>query len=109
MSEEIGLLKNIKWIKDRILLVERADGSVLLVRKGYPCHHRTKDGDYADHLHFYITTRDRIEDINKLNKLIDWLEAGFWRDSMFWNNEEGLRNLIMRFTKYKCPGALQAI
>ena len=94
-------------ILKNIILVERADGLVLLVKRYHPCQHRTKDGDYARHIHYYITTKNRISDINKLNELLNWLDAGFWIDSMFWDSEEGLRQLIDKFLKHKCPGALQ--
>jgi hypothetical protein len=99
----------IKWLDEdkRILLVERADGQVLLVRRKFPCPHRTEDGDYARHLHFYVTTKDKIIDETKLLKLLDWLDAGFWSDSMIWDSDEGLTNLIDRFLKYRCVGALQ--
>jgi len=107
MSEEIGLLKNIKWINRNVLLVERADGQVLLIRRHFPCSHRTANGDYSQHIHYYVTSKDRISDINKLNKLLDWLENGFWHDSMIWDSEEGLKNIIMKFLKHKCLGAIQ--
>jgi hypothetical protein len=98
-----------KWIEERILLVERIDGLVLLVRRHFPCQHRTMDGDYARHLHFYVTSRDRVDTETKLTKLIDWLEGGFWCDSMIWDTEEGLKSLINKFLKYRCVGALQAL
>jgi hypothetical protein len=98
-----------KWLDEKILLVERADGLILLVRRNFPCPHRTEDGDYARHLHFYITVKDKVDTDTKLLKLLDWLDAGFWEDSMIWDSEEGLRNLLTRFLKYRCVGALQAL
>ena len=106
---EVGLLKNIRWINRNVLVVERADGQVLLIRRHFPCSHRTANGDYSQHIHYHVTSKDKVDTEEKLQKLLNWLESGFWTDSMFWNNEEGLRNLITQFTKYKCPGALQAI
>jgi hypothetical protein len=97
-----------KWI-DEILMVERTDGMVLLVRKYFPCWHRTKEGDYARHVHFYITTKDKVDTDTKLYKLLSWLDSGFWYDSCIWSSQEGLRELVKRFLEYKCPGALQAI
>jgi len=98
------MIKNIRWINRNVLVVERADGQVLLIRRHFPCSHRTINGDEAHHLHYYITSKDK-----DLNKLIDWLDRGFWWDSMLWDTEEGVRELITRFAKYRCPGALQAI
>jgi hypothetical protein len=97
----------IKKIHEKVWLVERADGLVLLVKYYYPCQHRTKDGDYSRHIHYYITTKDRVENEHELNKLLSWLDAGFWHDSCIWSNPEGLKQIIERFLNNKCIGALQ--
>lgn len=100
-------ISKIQWIEG-ILLVERADGLVLLVKPYYPCSHRDSDGSYSRHVHFYVISKDKLTKIT-LEKLLDWLENGFWIDSMLWSNNEGLRTLIERFLKHKCIGALQAL
>lgn len=56
---------------------------------------------------YYVTSKDKVENTHELNKLLDWLESGFWMDSMIWSSQSGLRELIERFLKYKCIGALQ--
>jgi hypothetical protein len=97
----------IKKIDDKIWMVERADGLVLLIRYHYPCSHRTKDGDYARHIHYYVTSKDKIKNERELDKLLDWLDAGFWHDSCIWSSQQGLRQIIEQFLSNKCIGALQ--
>ena len=99
-------IKRIEWI-DGVILVERIDGVVLLVRRGYPCPHRTKSGDFSKHLHYHITNASEIDTPEKLRQRLNWLEYGFWSDSMIWDDSLGLLVLLSRFEKYRCAGALQ--
>jgi hypothetical protein len=103
----IGEGKELKKIDEKVWLIEREDGLVLLVKYYYPCPHRNKDGDYSRHIHFYITTKDKVDTDTKLYKLLDWLDSGFWRDSCIWSSVNGVRQLAEQFLKYECTGALQ--
>jgi hypothetical protein len=100
-------IKRIEQVDENILMVERVDGVVMLVRRGYPCPHRTRGGDYAEHLHFHITDSSEVDTPEKLQRRLSWLENGFWSDSMIWDSSQGLKNLVERFLKYRCAGALQ--
>jgi hypothetical protein len=104
--EKHPAVKRIEQLDGNTILVERADGMVLLVRRHYPCAHRTRGGDYARHLHFHIARKDEVDTPYKLERRLSWLEAGFWSDSCIWDSNEGLRNLVARFLGYRCPGAL---
>jgi len=59
--------------------VYRKDGIVLLILLSRRvCCHRTPDGDYERHVRYYVTT-DRPD--RELERLVEWLDAGFWWDS----------------------------
>jgi hypothetical protein len=59
--------------------VYRKNGAVLLVLlTKRVCEHRTFDGSYEYHVRYYVTV-DRPS--NELERLVEWLEAGFWWDS----------------------------
>jgi hypothetical protein len=77
--------------------VYRKDGMVLLIREGMQCNHKDIYGDYVRHVHYYVTT-DRPT--RELERLIEWLEAGFWWDSFCFTKEP----IIRRFLAGECMG-----
>jgi len=101
LFEKHPAVKKIEQLGENIILVERIDGAILLIRRRYPCVHKG-----ARHLQYHVTRKDEVDNIYKLEKRLDWLEYGFWVCSGIWDDNDGLRNLIVRFLNYRCPGAL---
>jgi len=92
----------IKKLKNRVGLVERSDGTILLWRT-MGCYH---GGQKFNHIHYYIINIKNIENMIKegitVSDFLAWLDH-FWHDSM----SERIDTVVQAFLKYKCTGALQ--
>jgi hypothetical protein len=77
------------WL-GRVKVVRDGRGRVLLIRGLLACPHEAK------HVHYYVTS-DRPDE--ELRKLIDWLEWGFWWDSLI----ESELPIIRRFLQDPTP------
>ena len=75
----------------------RRNGLVLLIKEGAECHHFDQTGERQRHVRYYVTT-DRPNE--ELERLIEWLEWGFWWDSFCPTKEP----VIRQFLADRCMG-----
>jgi hypothetical protein len=79
--------------------VYKRDGKILLIRMYFPCPHRTINGNPVRHVHYYVTSEQRLKELGMtLDQLIEWLECGFWWDSGIESSEP----IVQRFLNHQC-------
>jgi hypothetical protein len=88
MSQDV----QISWL-GRVKVVRDGRGRVLLIRGLLACAHQ------VPHIHYYIAS-DRPDE--ELERLVDWLDAGFWWDS-FLETDVG-EVLEKQFLNGRCMG-----
>jgi hypothetical protein len=68
-----------KWLIGDVAIYERGDEALLILLSRRQCSHHDEDFNRMRHVQYYVTYRR--ESAKEYERLIEWLDFGFWWDS----------------------------